>query len=371
METIRFGLSATLSGRYASLGKESLKGLILWADNTNEKGGIYVLDEGKTLPVELVYEDDKSKPENTGKITRFIIDQKEADILLGPYSSSLTLAAAEVSSEFNRTLWNYGGSSDEITQKGYKNIISSITPASKYFAGIIDFLKSAFGKNLDVAVIYADNSGFSSNVAGGMINYAESSGHSTYKYTFTSGRKDFNEILNKINDRKHRIIFFVGRFEDDVNFARTISDKLDNFDAVSLVGASIEQFRTELGNSVNGFISTSQWDPAINIKPDTGPDVSEFCKSYTEKFDRTPDYLSAQSYNIGNIIEKCISETGTLDEMELRKKAKRLSFKTFYGDFQVDSDTGMQNGHQMLVVQWQNGKKKIIHPEKYSSSQFK
>lgn len=371
MKTIRFGLSATLSGRYATLGKESLRGIILWADDINRRGGICVRDEAKSFPVELVYEDDNSKPENTASITRYLIEQKEADILLGPYSSSLTLAAAEVSSEYNRTLWNYGGSSDEISKKGYKNVISTITPASKYFAGIVDFLQSTFGSNLEIAVTYAENSGFSCSVAEGMTDYAERAGHSVVNYTFTSGQKDFHKLLEKIDDKKHSIVFFVGRFEDDVDFARTISDKLDKFKAVSLVGASIEQFKKELGNSVDRFISTSQWDPSISIETETGPDVSEFCNNFSEKFGKNPDYLSAQSYNIGNIIERCISKTGNLEDNELRKIARQLSLRTFYGDYEIDNETGVQRGHRMLVVQWQNGKKEIIHPREYSTSEFR
>lgn len=371
MNTIRFGLSATLSGRYASLGKESLRGIMLWADDINKKGGIFVSDKSKSYPVEIIYEDDNSKPENTARITRYLIEQKETDFLLGPYSSSLTLAAAEVSSEYNRTLWNYGGSSDEINQKGYKTVISSITPASKYFSGIIEFLQTAYGDNLDIAVIYAENSGFSCSVAGGITDFAMGAGHTIEQYKFTSGQKDFHAYLDKLYDKRHSILFFVGRFEDDVNFARAICEKLDDFKAVSLVGASIEQFKAELGDSVDGFISTSQWDPLIKIEPDTGPDVPEFCKSYIEKFGKNPDYLSAQAYNIGNIIKKCISETGNLDDKESRKKVKQLTLKTFYGDFEIDKETGAQNGHRMLVVQWQSGKKEIIHPRIYSTSEFR
>jgi branched-chain amino acid transport system substrate-binding protein len=35
---------------------------------------------------------------------------------------------------------------------------------------------------------------------------------------------------------------------------------------------------------------------------------------------------------------------------------------TFYGKYKVDPETGWQIGHQMGVVQWQNGKKTIVWP---------
>ncbi len=79
-------------------------------------------------------------------------------------------------------------------------------------------------------------------------------------------------------------------------------------------------------------------------------------------YGKEPDYVAAQGYNIGLIIEKCIQESGTLDDIELREIAKGAEFKTFYGNFKTDSN-GNQIGHDMVVVQWQGGGKVIVYPE--------
>lgn len=370
MRTIRLGLSATFTGRYDTLGEQSFKGIVLWAEYVNSSGGIYVEEYDDYLPVEIVYEDDCSEPENTKRITEKLITDKSTDIILGPYSSSLTLAVAEVCSRHNVTLWNYGGSSDKITSSGYRNIISTITPASEYFTETFELLRKKLGEDLGIAIAYAGNSGFATTVAKGLIDYASQSGCEIYEYRFRSGEGSFEKLISEMTGNAHDAVFFVGRFDDDLNFARQIAEEMHRFRAVTLVGASIEQFREELGEKfTNGFISTSQWDPGLRFKPDEGPDSSEFRNMYVDRFDSEPDYLSAQSYNIGIIIKKCIEMSGNLDDIKLRETAKRLSFSTFYGDFSVDPLTGCQKAHKMLVIQWQKGTKRIVSPEKYATSE--
>ena len=142
MEKIRVGFSSTLSGKYSLQGTNSFNGIKLWESYINSRGGILVESISKRLPVELVYYEDNSNPENIKKIYKKLITEDKVDILLGPYSSSLTLEAAKLSNHYNKTLWNYGGSSDDICGTGFNNIISSITPSSSYFIPYFNLILS-------------------------------------------------------------------------------------------------------------------------------------------------------------------------------------------------------------------------------------
>jgi branched-chain amino acid transport system substrate-binding protein len=63
-----------------------------------------------------------------------------------------------------------------------------------------------------------------------------------------------------------------------------------------------------------------------------------------------------------------VEDAGTLDDKTLRK-ARGAGFKTFYGLFGTDSN-GYQTGHEMVVVQWQSGRKVIVSPERYSEARL-
>ena len=62
------------------------------------------------------------------------------------------------------------------------------------------------------------------------------------------------------------------------------------------------------------------------------------------------------------VLQRCLAEAGSADNLALREAASRLKFSTFYGDFQIDGETGRQVGRETLLVQWQAGRKVIVWP---------
>ena len=94
-----------------------------------------------------------------------------------------------------------------------------------------------------------------------------------------------------------------------------------------------------------------------------GPSPREFAQRFAAAYANAPDYPAAQGYAIGLIIQRCLAEAGSLDDRGLRDAALRVAFRTLYGDFRLDPRTGEQVGHRMVIVQWQNGTKYIVHPD--------
>jgi len=105
MNKIKLGLPISLTGNYSIQGKESFEGVKLWVRDINHEGGIFIEKHKANLPVELIYYDDESSVDRCRQITKKLILEDEVDLLLGPYSSSLALASAEVAEEHNKTLW--------------------------------------------------------------------------------------------------------------------------------------------------------------------------------------------------------------------------------------------------------------------------
>jgi len=104
MNKIKIGLSISLTGNYSIQGIESFegiklwlqeKGIKLWLQETNSRGGIFVRELGATFPIELIYYDDESSVEKCSSNVEKLIKEDNVYILLGPYSSSLALAACE------------------------------------------------------------------------------------------------------------------------------------------------------------------------------------------------------------------------------------------------------------------------------------
>ena len=84
---VRIGVSVSLSGEYGLAGEKYEKGLRIWQEDVNSRGGIL----GRK--VELVIKDDGSDPAKAAAAYSDFTAKREADLLLGPDNTFLALAA--------------------------------------------------------------------------------------------------------------------------------------------------------------------------------------------------------------------------------------------------------------------------------------
>ncbi len=370
MNSFTIGLSATLSGRHSVQGRESLKGIKLLCRKLHLRGGIKT-QKATVPPPRLIFYDNESSPEKTKETTLRLIEKDKVDVLLGPYSSSLTLVCAEVAAKAGRVTWNYGGSLDDISSNARGKTVTSITEASSYFREVLNMISVFCPPRGEVAVLRLPQSQFSKTVSEGALAQAKKLELSASIYDFESGTKDFSAALSPAKRRGGDCLLCCGKMEDDLNLARWASkNSNDAFNVVVTLAAAINEFKKRLGDLCELFVSTSQWEPTFETPVDFGPSSKEFAREFADKYGYDPDYTAAQAYNMGLIIARLVEKTSSTDEKILMREAFRSEFTTFYGDFRIDPKTFRQTGHRMLVTQWQNGEKKIIFPEECSESRF-
>ena len=91
---IRIGASLAQTGAYATLGQNQSRGYQLCVKHLNDKGGVL----GRKL--ELVVYDDGSDPATAVRLYEKLITQDKVDLVLGPYSSPIAEAVADVTERF-------------------------------------------------------------------------------------------------------------------------------------------------------------------------------------------------------------------------------------------------------------------------------
>ena len=98
-DTIRVGMCASLSGQFQVQGTQALRGATAWVEDTNSRGGVFVRAFEATLPLTLIHYDDRSKAADVRTLVQRLVAEDGVHLLLGPYSSGLTMAAAQVAEE--------------------------------------------------------------------------------------------------------------------------------------------------------------------------------------------------------------------------------------------------------------------------------
>src|SRR5215813_4741487 len=214
-QNITLGIAVSLTGRYALLGRQVLEGLECYIRDVNAAGGILLQSEEKKLPVALVVEDDASDETKIRGLIEKLVQQDRVDVLIGPYGSGLTLAAAEVADGLGYTLWNHSGSSDEIFECNLSSVVGILSPASLYLCAILDMVKSLDPAAKRVA-LFSAKTGFATDMASGALNWIKREGYTlTVHESYRSGLADFRPLLGRLKDDPPDIFLSVGRVEDD------------------------------------------------------------------------------------------------------------------------------------------------------------
>ena len=356
-------MTASLTGQFSRQGTQALEGALAWARDANLAGGIYVASAGRRLSVEIKHYDDQSKAHVTAALYEKLVLADGVDLLLGPYSSVLTAAAAPVAERFQRVLWNQGGAADAIHQRGSRFIVGVLTPASRYFEGVLEMVREREPGTPRVAFLYSARGAFPQTVVSGAESYALRRGFEVvFKGHYQPPAPDLSQTLAEIEDAAPDVVLGVGRVQDDLSLARQLAGLPTRAKAIGLVAAGIQQFGDELADAATGFMGPSQWEPETACTPDYGPPASELARNHRMFAAERGDYPLAQAYAGGLVAQRCVEEAGTLDNLALREAASRLRFATFFGPFRIDPATGCQVGKSAVVVQWQGGGKMVVRP---------
>ena len=67
-------------------------------------------------------------------------------------------------------------------------------------------------------------------------------------------------------------------------------------------------------------------------------------------------------------MESCVKKVGSINRDKIRDCLASTNMMTVHGQYTVDPVTGEQRGHEILLIQWQKGKKEIVYPAKYRSA---
>lgn len=368
-QSITLGIAISLSGRYALLGRQVLEGLECYVRDVNAAGGIMLTSVGKKLPVSLVSADDESDEHKVRSLVEKLIGQDQIDLLIGPYGSGLTLAAAEMADAFQYVLWNHSGSSDEIFECNLSWVVGLLTPASLYLCAILDMMR-AIDPTVKRVALFSAKTGFATDMATGALKWIQRHGFIlTLHQSYRSGIEDFRPLLGPIKDDPPDLFLSVGRVEDDILLGRQLCELKPRLKAAGLVVAAISRFKAALREQADGFFAPSQWEPQVRYAVDYGLREEEFVSHYLKSATVPIDYPAAQGYVAGLTAQHCVEEVGSLDQRALREAATRLRFTTFYGPYAIEAKTGRQTAHPLLVTQWQKGRKEIVWPQEVAEAQ--
>ncbi|HWU37412.1 MAG TPA: amino acid ABC transporter substrate-binding protein, partial [Candidatus Acidoferrum sp.] len=361
---IRIGASLSLTGPYAPFGQNRLRGYQLCFKHMNEKGGVL----GRKL--ELVVEDDQSEPATAVRIYENLITQGKVDAILGPYSSPITDAVADVSEKHKMPMVSPGGDASSIYQKGRRFVFLVQSPGDAYLEGFIDL---AAKRGLRTLAVINEDTLFPKATAQGTLDLAKKKGLQVIlAETYPKGTTDFAPILTKVQAANPDVLAAPGYFDDAVAITRQLKEMNVNARMFGLAtGVDLQKFYEVLGRTTEFVYGSSQWQPELVTVRAGGlvpiareyPGAREFVEAYRQEFPRADlSYHSASGYGGCQVLLEAIRRANSLNSERIRGAILRLDINTVFGAFKVNKN-GLQIAHKTLIFQWQDGKKVIVWPD--------
>ena len=271
---IKIGASISLTGKYARTGEEQRRGYELWVQHVNSVG--YSLGKGNLphkepglidgRPVELVVLDDRSDPTTGVRLFNELIYNRKVDLLLGPYSSSVSNAVAPVIEEAKIPTPIPMASSPKIWKGKRRKWMPQIQPpASLRLPGVVKLAKEKGNKT--IAIIYSD-AAFPRAAAEGVKERAKKYGVNIVLYeAYPKTLTDWIPIVSKAKDRKAEVLAGGGYLPDSIGIVKAAKSINYIPKIISLVvGVALPDFKDSLGDDVLNITGDADWEPGVEYR---------------------------------------------------------------------------------------------------------
>lgn len=360
-DKIVIGAARPLSGPLAVY-EETAFGPIykMWVDEVNAKGGIYIEEYDKRLPIELKVYDDTSDMGTMTRLLEKLILEDEVDFILPPASTAFLFAAAPIANKYDYILLGAEGGGTTIRPQ---------LPALPYFFGVLNFSDHnqmpVLAEILEDAGIKTAAVMFLEDLHG--VEYSGVAAQELGKRdidiimvkSVPQGVKDVAPIINEAKTLGAEA--FLSFCYPDENFlALGTAMALEYNPKVFLTGpgANFAVCPGIFGPAAEGVMGYGAW----NTK--SSPAAADFCERFCEIYDpgildwwgHLPYYAALQFF------EQAIEEAGTLDQAEIREVMATKTFDTVLGPTWFEGGLLAVECYAGQIGQWQNGIFEVVDP---------
>jgi len=353
---ILIGTHLSLSGGLAMAASEQAWAYEQATASINKKGGIFVKELGKKLPVKLIVVDDESDPGKAAAAVEKLIKLQKVDLILSGHSTPLTIPSMVTSEKYKKY---YHGTACLIpVWAGQKFKWSTM-----FFIDMPTFPDAAYNviKSLPEKVTRPamlmedtmDGRGLGGVLRGG----AEAFGYKlAVDEPWAVGAKDYSSQILKLKANRVDALLVFGSPEDTVTFIRQMKES--DFSVKYLHGYKgtwTAEFKDAMGKEAQYVMCDGFWSETYPY-----PGAKELGAQYSKEFKKQSVSIGA-FYATAQILYQAIERAGSLDSAKVRDAVIGGEFKgTVMGDVKYGPDGSA--GFQVGTFQWWDGKQQQVYP---------
>jgi len=361
-ETIKVGIVLPVTGPQAKFGEIEKLSFDLALEEINAAGGI----KGKKL--ELLIEDDTGRPDVGRSVVEKLITKDKVVMIGGGYSSSVTYAAAGVAQQNRIPFLVNTGSADKITEKGWDYIFRLNPPVSEYASGVETFLGEVVKPK--TAVILHENSLFGTK---GAKAFKESCDKLGIKVLMSEGYEhggiDYKPVLVQVKRLNPDIVYMISYIMDASLIMRQ-SRELKLTPKLFIGGAAgftLPEFKLNAGPASEKVVSATLWHQVLPL-----PGAMDYYNKFKARYGKETEYHGAEGYAAAYVIADVLKRAKSFSPDDIKQSLKETDMMTVFGPVKFISYGKKTNQNKLVtyVVQWQDGKLKLIWPKNLANAKY-
>ncbi|HEY7492680.1 MAG TPA: amino acid ABC transporter substrate-binding protein [Candidatus Tectomicrobia bacterium] len=357
---ILIGATLPLSGRFTPMAGSFDRLCYSWARLVNSRGGLLVKAYDKKLPVKFIIYDDKSEPAESAKFYERLATVDKVHLLLGPFSSHITVAAVTVADKYKIPMVMAEANDAKIFEQRYKYSVNQVDLADTESYGYLELLQAG-GKARTIAFVAEDTLHATGALRGGVKKARELGLKVVAEDIVPPETRDFTPVLLKLKQADPDVVYveaFPGFEIPFMKQAYELGLKPRQFFNGHIVDAVLKA----LGPRAEGLAGVVYWAPGLPY-PGTEDFATVLKDSGIEWARQMEASIHFQSFQV---IQQAIEQAGTLDPEVLNKVLHETTFRTLSGDI-THTEAGLGNSRS-YPVQVQGGELKLIWPQELAVS---
>ncbi|WP_441290353.1 ABC transporter substrate-binding protein [Sorangium sp. KYC3313] len=333
----KVGAYFSLSGEETAFGVDSKEAIDLAIDEINKAGGV------KGKPIHVLYEDNKSKPdEATNKVLQ-LIDRDHVLALLGEVASSRSRAGGIVANKKKVPMITPSSTNPDVTKVGPFVFRACFTDDVQGQMGA-QFIVNTLGKK-KVGLFFASDDLYSSGLAKVFRDEVKRlGGEIVMEKSFLKKETNFTTYINELKSANPEMIYAPIYYTSMAPVARQA--KAAGVPGSMFVGSDgwdANELLRDAAEELDGAYFTNHYAPDV-----PWPNSQAFVQKYKDRYNRTPSSIAAQAYDAARLLADAMGRAKAMTPDDIR--AAIQDTKGFQGATGVITIDAERNADKPVVI---------------------
>ena len=337
--TIKVGEVDPLTGGVSQFGIGCHQGFVLAFEQINAQGGIL----GQTI--ELVTEDDQSKPGQSATAVRKLITQDKVVAILGDATSSATLESAPIAQTDKIPMITPTATNPRITEVG--DFIFRVCFLDEFQGRVLARFAREKLKAERIFTLTDVKQDYSVDLLKFFKDeFTKLGGAIVGEQSYSSGDIDFRAQLTPIRGSKPDAVYVPGYYQEVALIVKQGRQIGLTMPFIGCDGWADQALLTIGGKAMDGCFFTNHFSPE-----DQSPIVKSFVEKFQGKYGALPDTFSALGYDAARLLGDAIQRAGSSDSQAVRDAlAKTAGFQGVTGQISLDANRNASKPGLIVTV---------------------